>query len=310
VIQNRRRAAIRAAEVLAFAAVAYFVYEAAGVRPEELWEAVAEADALFYAAVLVAFLSQLAQGWLWVRLMNALRASDESGGPLSLGAGLAVFVHSMFAKYVPGGIWNLLGRLYLGRKVGLTFGRQVAGMLYETVFLVFAAALFSLFYLGWGLAAVPLVAATAAVYGPATRGLERLARRLGRKGRFGRRMTENLSLELPRAEFFRFLALYGVNQLAVGVGFWLLLSGFGVVAFSWAEAAGLYALGWLIGCLSPLPGGLGVREGALAALLAPRIGWTAAAEAAVLARIWTLLGEAALYVAVAGARLLLKRTWA
>jgi len=44
--------------------------------------------------------------------------------------------------------------------------------------------------------------------------------------------------------------------------------------------------------------------------LAPRIGWTAAAEAAVLARIWTLLGEAALYVAVAGARLLLKRTWA
>ncbi len=86
------------------------------------------------------------------------------------------------------------------------------------------------------------------------------------------------------------------------MAFGVLWSAFGALPpVSWSAAVGGFAGAYFLGYAAVFaPAGVGVREGALAVLLAP---WTGPAEAAVLAviaRLWMTVGEMVPLAAIAG----------
>ena len=84
-----------------------------------------------------------------------------------------------------------------------------------------------------------------------------------------------------------------VAWIGTGLGFLVLLNGLTdepSPGLTWAIAT--YSVAYLIGFIVPfLPGGLGAREGALIAVLAPRYGGGAATGIALAARLAATLGE-------------------
>jgi uncharacterized membrane protein YbhN (UPF0104 family) len=93
------------------------------------------------------------------------------------------------------------------------------------------------------------------------------------------------------------MVVVGVNLIAwlgTGLGFLILLNGLTDEAspgLMWAIAT--YSVAYLVGFVVPfLPGGLGAREGALIAVLAPRYGAGAATGVALVTRLAVTIGEA------------------
>jgi glycosyltransferase 2 family protein len=91
----------------------------------------------------------------------------------------------------------------------------------------------------------------------------------------------------------RLAAIDAAAWLATGLGVWLLVSRLAAtdeLSFGWL--LGAYATAWLAGFLVPFaPGGLGFREGALAAFLAEPLGTSAAVTVALAVRLASTVGE-------------------
>ncbi len=222
------------------------------------------------------------------------RAVQEAGHPVPLRAGMASGGLSVFAKYIPGKIWVIMGRAeYLCRHYGL--GRNHLGSLsFDAQFVALWTALLlgtiGILNLGgleiYGLGVLLVfVLLSLVIYTP-------LAQRVA-GGLAGRLFRKNI--ELPKIPFFRVLHLalyYGLNWMAWCVGFWLM-------AGSLLESPLPFSAGFSFGLAGSLgilavfaPGGLGVREGVLIGMLSlAGIGLTEANTVALASRLWFLLGE-------------------
>ena len=190
-------------------------------------------------------------------------------------------------KYVPGGVWPLVGRGELARRGGVP--RPVA---YSSVVLslgatYLAAALLVAVLIPVGLGAGGAAAAAAvaalvplglAVLHPAV-----LSRVVGLAERLARR---SLGVSVPTWGT-------GVALVARHVPAWLLIGG-----ATWSVARALHpdpplvellyatTLSWVVGfVVVPVPGGLGVREAAFAAAATPALSSGVAATVAVVARV-------------------------
>lgn len=115
-----------------------------------------------------------------------------------------------------------------------------------------------------------------------------LANRLfdGVLGRFGKGPLPRMSPASAVAAFALYLAAWSSFGLALSA----ILAAFDLPSPGLLAAAGMFALSWFVGFVVVIvPGGLGVREGALAAMLAPSIGAEAAILVTLVARlIWWL----------------------
>lgn len=249
---------------------------------------------------------------LWARLLERLGA-----GRLPFGRAVQIFFLALLARYVPGKVWQLAGLTYLASRQGLAPAPTAAAAVLSQAFSLGAAVLFGSAYLGVGPTGSWLGAAAVAA-----------AAVLGAL----------LLFSHPRAQraAFRWLGA-GTNASAAGagaagaaasaVGPAFTLKWLGLHALAWAGYAASFCLLWA--AFRPLPAanlwlaaaafpaayvlgyaaffapaGLGVREGALAALTAPVLGPADATALAVLARIWMTGAELLplLWVGVAAAR--------
>jgi uncharacterized membrane protein YbhN (UPF0104 family) len=77
----------------------------------------------------------------------------------------------------------------------------------------------------------------------------------------------------------------------MGIAFWLLIRSFHLYNISIFYAAGTFASAWLLGLLSPLPGGIGIREGFLVYFLSFQMDAETALQISVIARIWNVMSE-------------------
>ncbi|MEX2414535.1 MAG: lysylphosphatidylglycerol synthase domain-containing protein [Paenibacillaceae bacterium] len=241
---------------------------------------------IFYGSVLALSIFLFIQAWIWSGLLNTPIRQ------LGIFRGTTIYVNSQFAKYLPGAIWNLVGRMMLAGKYGATFSAQVKSIYYENVLLAAVAGTYGLLlfvkleFVVWPV----LIALCMAVwiiyryYDVIGGWIERFIHRHVSK-------LAQVKLIFPRSAFFASFLYYLVSHLFMGIAFWLLLLSFGVSNIDMIEAAGIYALAWLLGLASPLPGGLGLREGALTFLLALQIDWELAYRVAIIARLWSLLAE-------------------
>jgi uncharacterized membrane protein YbhN (UPF0104 family) len=196
----------------------------------------------------------------------ALRAAG--GAPVP--GMVAAYYAGGLGKYLPGGAWQYVGRAGLLVRRGVPVGAASASLVLEALASAAAAALLA------PLAAGPpgLVAAGVAVV------LVLVLARSGALGRLVRRIPGFGGVELDRLPGLvaRYLAVW----LLFGLAFWLTARAlFDVPGSDVLRYAGVFAAAWVAGFVVVIaPGGLGIREAVIVALLQGRLG---EAEAIVLA---------------------------
>jgi hypothetical protein len=171
-----------------------------------------------------------------------------------------LFFQTQLAKYIPGSVWQYAGRTAVARTYGLPVGAVATSLPIEFVAAAIAAGATGAFLLGWwGVAVIAAVAIVLLV-------IERPSR--------GRPPAVPTTI--------RATLLYVPAWLMLGASFWLCAHG--LVSAPTEDLAfyiGTFAIAWLAGLVAIYaPGGIGVREAVLVALLAGRIG---AADALVIA---------------------------
>jgi uncharacterized membrane protein YbhN (UPF0104 family) len=200
---------------------------------------------------------------------------------------------SQMAKYIPGGIWIVPGRVLVLRQVGVRSVASSLGMFVELYVLVITGLMLFTPYLilqntvpVWLAAAINvcLLLLLGLLYTPLVPQLLN-------------RFTWLSSIKFkPDWHLLQLTAVLILFWLLLGTGFfWLIKSlqeGIGIEL--WLPAAAAYSSAWVVGFLVFVtPGGLGVREATLAFLLVAFLPLPIATLVALMARLWWLLAEIA-----------------
>lgn len=243
----------------------------AAMKDAELWWIAA---GLVLAA---AAMTTMGAGWQAVLRLLGVRAP--------MARVVAWYYVGELGKYLPGGVWPVLGRGELARRGGVPRGRAYASVALSLALLylaaLFVAAAFLPFAVSGGgfnpwmlfLLALPIgvVALHHEVLGW---GLGVIAKITGR----------TLGFEIPRwGDSLRLIARYLPTWLFVGTGTWAIARALDPGA-SFSKVMFATVLSWVAGFLAvPVPAGAGVREAVLAA--SSGLGGGVAAATAIIARV-------------------------
>ncbi len=236
------------------------------------------------------------------------RALRSVGGDLPMNETIARYYLGEVGKYLPGGVWPVLGRGELARRAGVARVAAYGSVALSLVALYLAAMLLAVAgapaILGgdggdgggdagkyvWILALLPIGVALLhhAV-------LERL-RRAGEK-----LLRREIRAEIPPwRDSLTLVACYVPAWLFIGTATWAVARGLGQDV-GWWDVAPAAILSWIVGfLLVPVPGGVGVREAAFAAA-AGTLDPGVAAAVGVVARV--------MFVAVDGGGALIASAW-
>jgi uncharacterized membrane protein YbhN (UPF0104 family) len=226
---------------------------------------------------------------LWRHLLSTL------GGSLSLVDAHRIWYLSNLGRYVPGKVLQLAGTAYLGRAKNVSPVLSVASMITAQLFVLGTGLIVALLAIpdaasqtrgdlrlaGFAAAGLFLAVLLTPLFG----GLHRFALEVvGRGAHY---------VAVPWRERLMLVAAYGILWIILGGSFHLFLSGVTAVpSGTFWPITGIFAAAYLAGYLAVfVPGGLGVREGALAVLLAIYIPATIAVAAALLTRLWSTAVE-------------------
>ncbi len=244
---------------------------------------------LLLAALGFAGLYLVAQAVVWRRIVSELLA------PLPWRRGLRLWAISNMARYLPGSLWHLVGRVVLGEAEGVGRGRGALAVVLEQALQLLSALLLVTLSLpfwppgsavrAWGwlawLAPLGLVALHPRLFFPL---LNAALARLGRAP---------LPATLRYRQMLGFLAQYLLAHLANGLALACVVLAQGAAAATVPAVVGGALFAWTVGYLTILaPGGLGVREWLVTLALAPLIGGEVAAVGALLWRAANVATEA------------------
>ena len=249
-------------------------------------------------ALFAAFALQ-ARLWSWL-------LTHFGGPPLRPAVATAMILVANMGRYIPGKIFQLAGLALLAKREGVSGVQAGVAAVTGQALNLLAAALVG----GWaayaagsisegiGLAAgLAVVLAVGVLVGAG--GAERVLRWLLKRG------GHEADVVLPgRRVLGLCLAGYVAGWAAYGLAFFWLTRGAGLDV-PLVTAITAFSGAYFVGYISLVPGGIGVREGGLALLLAPVLGFQASLMLAGLQRVWITVGE--LLGAVGGAVLLKTR---
>jgi uncharacterized membrane protein YbhN (UPF0104 family) len=164
----------------------------------------------------------------------------------------AIYLQAQLGKYIPGSVWQYASRGTMARAQGLPIRTVAKSLPIELAGTLCAGAAFAFFTLGWW--------GTFAVLGA-----------LGIAAGLGTYLNHDRVAIRVTAQT---VPLYAVTWPLIGVSFWMTARAFLHVAPSdLALYAGAFAVAWMVGLVAIYaPGGIGVREAVLVALLHHRIG--------------------------------------
>jgi uncharacterized membrane protein YbhN (UPF0104 family) len=249
-------------------------------------EAAAAFHELDWGAVLAAVAAAIAG--LGCMMLSWRAVLADLGSPLPLRAVTRIFFLSQLGKYVPGAVWATAAQIELARGHNVPRRRSASagvismlvtlatGLLVTAVALPLSSGHAARLY-WWALALAP----------PALIGLSPSV--TGRVLNWALRLAKRPPLERPisRAGMARAVSWSLLGWAFFGVHMWLLVAdltghGFSVLPI----AVGTYALAWCVGfVLIPFPGGVGPRELAIIAGLAPVMTRGSAIVVAVVSRL-------------------------
>ncbi|WP_420127058.1 lysylphosphatidylglycerol synthase domain-containing protein [Longimicrobium sp.] len=246
-------------------------------------------DPALLAASVVAHVAVLGWGvWVWSRI---LRHFDHP--PVRLGMLQRIWWLSNLARYVPGKVFQFIAVAQLSRGAGLSGAVMLTSMLVHTGMALLSAAVVAAWTLAgdvlpgidprW-LMAVATIGAALAVHPAFLNHLLALIPRLLKKEviRWNAGWMDGLGL----------LGLSVVSWMFYGVAYHLFVASLADVPWTLLpQMAGVNAFSFFIGYASVLPGGMGLREFAMAELLQPYLPAGVAAVLAIASRLWTIAAE-------------------
>jgi phosphatidylserine/phosphatidylglycerophosphate/cardiolipin synthase-like enzyme/uncharacterized membrane protein YbhN (UPF0104 family) len=229
---------------------------------------------------------------LWSRILACFGGVQPGYRPL-----LRAWRASTLAKYLPGSVWSAASTVELAPRIGVSpVALPASFLLLATLNLAGALAVAALFGGAGGaeqlvlpawLAASAVAAALVLVHPALVNATVRAGARVARRAA----PTWNGSWVTGASLLLLFMATW----IVYGAAFALFLSGLVSTAGTpWLQLAGMNALAFAAGFVVFLaPGGVGVREAALVALLAPTVAGSATRIAlAATSRLWLVLTEA------------------
>ena len=212
---------------------------------------------------------------------------------------LDIHMTSALARYIPGGIWNIVGKAYMCTNKGVEKSATTISMILEYVFQIISSCLFLLFFIpvlfrknmNTYLTILIVIGIILALF------IIPYAVKIGTKiiGKLFKDDGGNVSLN--KGFIYNVLSRYVGVWLVTGIGLVIL-----VIAFSKVELLqGIYLvlsypISWVVGFLSPSPNGMGIREGILGILLGDAYNYELLLLITLTSRIWTILGEALAFI--------------
>lgn len=284
------RSTVRAAGAVLAALTALFVVLEVVRQWDGLVEVVRAADPWWLVAAGAVFaIGEAGYALVWPATLR------RTGHPVPVATASATFLVTQTAKFVPGSVWQHVGRVGTGERIGVP-KRVIAGALVLEAAASVAAALFLAALVGTaapllvdapgqGLRALELAAGVAAVVLVP----EAARRAAGRVG--GRAPIAPGAYALVVAWHVVVWALYGTGAGLLSVG----LGG------PFVDAVGAFCLSWVVGLVVVgAPAGLGVREAVMAAALTPVAGADVALAVTIGSRaVWTVVQFAGAALGVA-----------
>jgi len=246
--------------------------------------------------VLASLLTVMTYGflvWVWARSLGWWRQR------VAFGAALRMWFVTNLARFIPGTVWQFASLTTEAMAHSVSAVAATAAMLFQQLVLLatgvaltvaLAPGLFSEQGLGWPpslmLAVVSLAVAGAIILLPVvTPMLERWTSRVLRRP---------IAWPAPRrSELALYVASLVVPWLVYGVAFWLFGTGtLGTAAPPLPLALTAFTASYVAGIIFIVaPGGIGIREAALVAALAPQTGSAAALFLAIGSRLWLVALE-------------------
>ncbi|KPK71334.1 hypothetical protein AMJ71_06525 [candidate division TA06 bacterium SM1_40] len=242
--------------------------------------------AVSYLLLFAAFSGYPVVWWLLLRGM---------GERLPLGKAFRIWYVSNLGRYVPGKIWQIVGRVELAKDLGVARSTSAASVVYETGLIITSGIIV------FGVATVASRDATPfssvwpiflvlpfGIVLAHPRVLSAVTNVVLRKVR-----KPEITLDVGLRWAASVLALYGILWIIQGAGFFFLVRSLTAVSFRWLpQLVGVFAAAWIAGFLSFItPGGLGVREGVMTFLLSLYLPPSISAVVSILSRIWITVGE-------------------
>jgi glycosyltransferase 2 family protein len=212
-----------------------------------------------------------------------------------------IFYGSQFAKYLPGGIWGYVGRVYLYRKESMSVINASKSVLLETLLILASGLFVSLCCLCFfdnhllpnhiptghlRAAGIVFFIVLLVVMNPTV--LNRFLKVVPKRFK-----SEDLMFDFHYSALVRPSLCLVAFWMGIGIGFWLLIKSFIQIEPSLLPVTtGAFILSWIIGLMFFfLPAGLGARELGLVALLNLCMPTYISAFIAVASRIWWVIGE-------------------
>jgi uncharacterized membrane protein YbhN (UPF0104 family) len=279
----------KAAAALLVAAAAWFLFRTI----ERNWRQIRgypwHVDPLLLCASIAALVAVLAWGvFVWSRVLRRFEHP-----PVRLAILQRIWFLSNLAKYIPGSVFQLVTAAQLSRSAGLSAAVMLTSLLVHTSLSLVAAVVVSAWTLAAGLFPAPLapwvvagvtVAALLIVHPRVLNAV------LGAIPRLLKR--EVIGWNGSWAEGVVLLGLAMVSWMLYGAAYYLFVRSLTPVSPAAVPVlAGVNALAFVAGVLTPLPGGLGVREAAMQQLLLPLLPAGVAGVISVAARLWSVSAE-------------------
>lgn len=224
---------------------------------------------------------------LWRIVLRAI-----SGHELRFSAAYRILTLANLGKYIPGKIWTVSGMVYLVGLEGVPAKPALVSSALHQAFTLIPGAAFATSILGigiWGTVSpwavgIGMALGILLLYPPLFRWMMNLALRV-----FGR---EPITFELSFARAFGLFWFYVAAWVLYGASFWCMNAGIGLPDAPFWPVSAAYCAAYIVGFVALFaPGGLGVREGVLAVVLAPYLPAGLAVAVAVVSRFWMTLVE-------------------
>lgn len=249
--------------------------------------------AILTVALAVTLLAHIWTGWVWSWILRELNQ------PASGSWGVLVYLKTNIAKYLPGNVWHLYGRIMAAKNAGFSAGAATLSVVLEPLLMAAAAltiVLLSLRSSSWWLQTFSLLGVLVAIHPRFLNPLLKLASRIKAS------RTQNQSIDPPspasvlQLKRYPFLPLLGelIFVALRGIGFLLTVLVLTPVSLAQLPAIfSAFSFAWLLGLVIPgAPGGIGVFEATAIALLNSQLSPAVILGSVALYRLISTLAEA------------------
>jgi uncharacterized membrane protein YbhN (UPF0104 family) len=235
---------------------------------------------------LAVYFSLLARGW------SSIVA--ELGSKVPYGKAFWIVSTSQIAKYVPGGIWYTVGRVYLARTEKVKEEIGLLSVVFETFLLMLTNLILFLVsvnfirgeaYLSPYLSATFIVVILILLYPPLLNKLLNLGLRVLKK--------PTVKLHARYLSILKISTYFFALWIAQIAGYFFLINSiYSVGASQLPNLATAYTLSWITGFIVLFaPGGIGVREGMMTLLLSSILPLPLAIAISFITRVWITIFE-------------------